>query len=279
MRTKWSGAYEVNCKLEVEEQASRQDLTFEEVNLKDNWTMTLSEKRITRNGRKKLTISETKKRIAVIGAGCTGMSSVAMLKEEGMEPVCFEKTSKPGGTWCYREETMEGVASIMPTTIINHSKEMGAYSTFPPAKEYNNYMRHGEVYQYFMEYWSEHDCFKHVRVNMDVISVRRAKDYDDTGRWIVTVKDLISNEISSEVYDGVMVCVGHINRPKLAYYPGQENFKGKIIHTHSLKDVSEFKDQKYSDYRHRMFCIRCCCGDKQCGEANLLKETVQRFNL
>ncbi|GFY55597.1 dimethylaniline monooxygenase 5 [Trichonephila inaurata madagascariensis] len=185
-----------------------------------------------------------KKRIAIIGAGCTGMASVAMCKEEGMEPVCFEKTDKPGGTWCYREETIEGVASIMPTTIINHSKEMGAYSNFPPAKEFNNYMRHNEVYQYFMEYWNKYDCFRHVRVNMDVISIKRTDDYDETGRWIVTVKNLVTYEISSEVYDGVMVCVGHINRPKMGSFPGQEKFKGKILHTHSLKGVQEFKDQK-----------------------------------
>ncbi|GFR00719.1 dimethylaniline monooxygenase [Trichonephila clavata] len=68
-----------------------------------------------------------KKKIAVLGGGITGLAALASLKEEScFEPVCFEKTSNYGGTWCYREETEEGVGSIMPTTYLNHSKEMGA---------------------------------------------------------------------------------------------------------------------------------------------------------
>ncbi|CAL1263046.1 unnamed protein product [Larinioides sclopetarius] len=169
------------------------------------------------------------------------MASIAMLKEEGLEPVCFEKTDRPGGTWFYREEIIEGVASIMPTTVINHSKEMGAFSTFPPAKEYNNYMRHYEMYQYLMEYWSKYDCFRHVRVNMEVISVKRTDDYNETGRWIVT--NTISGVVTTDIYDGVLVCVGHINRPKMPLFPGQDSFKGQIIHTHSLRGVENYKNK------------------------------------
>ncbi|XP_055932241.1 flavin-containing monooxygenase 5-like [Argiope bruennichi] len=247
LRFKWQREYEVNCTLRPEERKIQENKKLEDVKYKDNWTMTVNEKDIleTEANPKHLEryMDKSKKRIAVIGAGVSGMSSIAMLKEEGLEPVCFEKTDRPGGTWFYREETIEGVASIMPTTIINHSKEMGAFSTFPPAKEYNNYMRHYEMYQYLMEYWSKYDCLKHVRVNMEVISVKRTDDYNETGRWAVTAKSLITNEISTEVYDGVVVCVGHINRPKMAIFPGQDKFKGKIIHSHSLKGVDEYKNQ------------------------------------
>ncbi|XP_042895050.1 flavin-containing monooxygenase 5-like [Parasteatoda tepidariorum] len=214
MKSKWHNEYEVNCALK---------------NIKAGSIETHRDM--------------SKKKIAVIGAGNTGMVSIAMLKEEGLEPVCFEKTSKPGGTWYYREETEDGVPSIMPTTIINHSKEMGAFSNFPPSEHYNNYMRHFELYQYFMEYWNTKDCLRHVKVNMETISVVRAEDYEMSGQWVVTVRSTLTGEITSDIFDGVMVCVGHINRPKMPTYPGQERFKGKIIHSHSLKGVAEYQGQ------------------------------------
>ncbi|GFS56492.1 dimethylaniline monooxygenase 5 [Trichonephila inaurata madagascariensis] len=183
-----------------------------------------------------------KKKIAVLGGGFVGILSTASLKEEGgFDVVCFEKTSKYGGTWCYREESEEGVPSIMPTTIINHSKEMGALSNFPPPKEYNNFMRHHELHQYITEYATEKDILKHFRFNTEVKSVQRAPDYEETGRWTVTVRNTLTEEVTTDVYDGVLVGVGHINRPKMPIYPGQDQFKGKILHSHSLKGVAPYR--------------------------------------
>ncbi|GFS56495.1 dimethylaniline monooxygenase 2 [Trichonephila inaurata madagascariensis] len=185
-----------------------------------------------------------KKKIAVLGGGFVGIAATASLKEEGgFDIVCFEKTSKYGGTWCYREESEEGVPSIMPTTIINHSKEMGALSNFPPPKEYNNFMRHHELYQYFTEYATQNDVLKHFRFNTEVISVQRAPDYEETGRWTVTVRNTLTEEVTTDVYDGVLMGVGHINRPKMPTYPGQDQFKGKILHSHSLKGVESYHNK------------------------------------
>ncbi|XP_054706185.1 flavin-containing monooxygenase 5-like isoform X1 [Uloborus diversus] len=189
-------------------------------------------------------MAEKKKKIAVIGGGLSGIASVIMLRKEDLDPICFEKTDKFGGTWCYREQSVEGIASIMPTTIINHSKEMGAFSNFPPRKEYNNYMRHSELYQYVTDYVKHNGIEKYVRYNMEVEKVKKADDYSETGRWIVTVRNSLTGKVETDIYDGVMVCTGHINRPKMPHYEGQEKFKGKIMHTHSLKRVHEFTDKR-----------------------------------
>ncbi|GBN61221.1 Dimethylaniline monooxygenase [N-oxide-forming] 2 [Araneus ventricosus] len=183
-----------------------------------------------------------RKKIAVIGAGICGMISLVSLEEEGgFDLVCFEKTDQPGGTWCYREVPEEGVGSTMPTTILNHSKEIGAMSNFPPKKESNNFMKHREIYEYFMDY--SRGVLKCIQFNMEVLKVRRSDDYEKTGKWRVTVKNRLSGETSTHVYDGVLVCIGHINRPKMPSFPGQDLFQGRIMHTHSLKGVSFCKDK------------------------------------
>ncbi|KAG8196635.1 hypothetical protein JTE90_006545 [Oedothorax gibbosus] len=188
-------------------------------------------------------MSKKSMKIAVLGCGFGGLGSILMLKEEGFDPICFEKTDQVGGTWCYREKAIEGVGSTMPTTIINHSKEMGAISNCPPPKEYNNYMRHSELYQYITNFADERDLMRHVRLNHEVVCCKRAEDYEDTGRWLVTVRNTISGVETTDTYDAVVVSVGHINRSKIPVFPGMEEFKGKIVHTHELKGVSEYKGQ------------------------------------
>ncbi|GFU28794.1 dimethylaniline monooxygenase 2 [Nephila pilipes] len=186
-----------------------------------------------------------KKKIAVLGGGFSGIVAVASLKEEGgFDIICFEKTSEYGGTWCYREEVEEGVASIMPTTIINHSKEIGALSNFPPSKETNNFMRHFELYQYFKDFATQKDVLKHFRFNTEVTGVRKTPDYEETGRWTVTVRNTLTEEVTTDVYDGVLVCTGHVNRPTMPTYPGQDEFKGVILHSHSLKRVAPYQGKR-----------------------------------
>ncbi|XP_054707670.1 flavin-containing monooxygenase 5-like [Uloborus diversus] len=184
------------------------------------------------------------KRIAVIGGGFSGVSSISMVKDEGMEPVCFEKLDALGGTWYYREESEVGVASIMPTTVINHSKEMGAFSNFPPRKEFNNYMKHTEIYEYLKEYVKCKDLERYIRYNMEVVKVRKSEDYKTTGRWSVTARNRLTGEEETDIFDGVMVCIGHINNPYIPVFPGQSDFKGEILHTHSLKGVERYKDKR-----------------------------------
>ncbi|GFS52772.1 dimethylaniline monooxygenase 2 [Nephila pilipes] len=185
-----------------------------------------------------------KKRIAVIGGGFAGIGALMCLKELGVfEPVCFEKTSNHGGTWCYRESSSDGVPSIMPTTVINNSKEMGAFSNYPPRKEFNNFMKHHELYQYISDLAAEKDILRFIQLNTEVMLVKRSSDYEKSGKWVVTVRNTVTEEVTSDVYDGVMVCTGHFNRPKLPTYPGQSTFKGQTLHSHSLRGVSSFQNK------------------------------------
>lgn len=70
-----------------------------------------------------------------------------------------------------------------------------------------------------------------------------ADDFETTGRWKVTYKKLANGEQSTEIFDGVMVCIGHHSKPFYATFPGQEKFKGTIMHTHSLKHSKGFEDK------------------------------------
>lgn len=75
-----------------------------------------------------------------------------------------------------------------------------------------------------------------------------ANDYEETGRWKLKARNLDKKigeeyEIVEDIFDGVMVCTGHHGTVLMPTFPGQEKFRGKIMHTHSLKDGQAFADQ------------------------------------
>lgn len=92
------------------------------------------------------------KRVAIIGAGSAGIAAAKACKEDGIDFVCFERSGRVGGLWNYRDEDIDGQACVMKTTVINSSKEMSAFSDFPPPKEFSNYMHNRMMCKYFHMY-------------------------------------------------------------------------------------------------------------------------------
>ncbi|XP_035217729.1 flavin-containing monooxygenase 5-like [Stegodyphus dumicola] len=184
------------------------------------------------------------KLVAVIGAGASGLTTIKSLKEEGFYVVCYEKTDNLGGLWKYREEEIEGVGSVMNCTVSNISKELMAFSDFPPPNSFPNFMSHKYVLKYLDKYAEAFDLLRHIKYRHEVIRVLPTADNYRTGRWEVTIKDYAKNRLLVEVFDGVAVCVGRYGFPRIPNFNSLETFKGKILHTHNIKNAEPFKDQR-----------------------------------
>ncbi|XP_070323302.1 flavin-containing monooxygenase 5 isoform X2 [Odocoileus virginianus] len=118
-----------------------------------------------------------KKRVAVIGAGVSGLTSIKCCLEEGLEPLCFERSHDIGGLWRFQEEPEEGRASIYKSVIINTSKEMMCFSDYPIPDHYPNFMHNSQVLEYFRMYAKEFDLLKYIQFKV-LLSTRR-------GAWIL----------------------------------------------------------------------------------------------
>lgn len=182
--------------------------------------------------------------VCVMGAGSSGLTSARQMLDEGFEVIIYEKSGVLGGLWCYHDEDVEGQPSVMRSTIINTSKEMSAFSDFPPPKEFPNFMHNSYMLRYFEAYADNFNLRSRVRLYHEVVQVSQALDYDETGRWEVVVRDVKSGLETRETFDAIMVCVGHHVYPNVPTFPGEERFQGKIIHTHSLKVADGFKGQR-----------------------------------
>lgn len=84
---------------------------------------------------------------------------------------------------------------------------------------------------------------RYVRYQTPVELIEPAHDYDATGRWRVVAKSLVDGQVTDEIFDGVMIGTGHHGTVQQPTFPGQEKFKGEIIHTHSLKSAKGYEDK------------------------------------
>ena len=54
------------------------------------------------------------KRVAVIGAGASGLTAIKSCQDEGLIPVCYERTDAIGGLWNFTAEARE--CQVTPTS-------------------------------------------------------------------------------------------------------------------------------------------------------------------
>ncbi|KAK2145834.1 hypothetical protein LSH36_654g01070 [Paralvinella palmiformis] len=116
-------------------------------------------------------------RIAVIGAGPSGLCALKSCLEEHLEPVCYEKTSYIGGLWYYTSNVIEGRGCVMKSTVINTSKETMVYSDFPPPADCPVYMHNTKLVEYLKAYASHFDLKERIRFEHEVLGVVQAEDF------------------------------------------------------------------------------------------------------
>ncbi|XP_067132508.1 flavin-containing monooxygenase 5-like [Centruroides vittatus] len=187
---------------------------------------------------------DSSKKVAVIGAGISGLASIKACKEENIQVTCYEITKDIGGLWKYRDEDIPYVASVSKSTVMNSSKEMSVFSDLPPPAEFPVFMPHADFYKYIRLYAEKHSLTSHVRFGKRVTLVKETEDFDSTGKWKVVAKVIDTNVEEEDVYDAIMVCTGSYSKPFYPSFPGRETFQGDVLHSHHYKEPSKFKDKR-----------------------------------
>lgn len=171
-------------------------------------------------------------RVAVIGAGCSGITALKNLIQAGVEDiVCFEQNDRVGGNWIFSPR--ESHSSVCETTHIISSKTLSAYMDFPMPEDYPDYPSHEQVLAYFESYAHHFHLYPYIRFNTPVSRAEKIADE----RWLLTLPDG-----SQETFDYLFVANGHHSVPRHPELPG--NFSGQYLHAHQYKTNLPFKDQR-----------------------------------
>ncbi|CAH6789427.1 flavin-containing monooxygenase 5 [Phodopus roborovskii] len=184
------------------------------------------------------------KKIAVIGAGVSGLGAIKCCLEEGLEPTCFEKSRDIGGLWRYEETPESGKAGIYKSLTCNTSKEMTAFSDYPIPDDYPNYMHNLKMMEYLRMYARHFGLMKHIKFQTKVLSIKKRPDFSSSGQWDVVVE---ADEVQKTyIFDGIMVCSGHYTEK---YFPLQDfagitNFQGRYLHSWEYKHPGSFEGKR-----------------------------------
>lgn len=65
--------------------------------------------------------------------------------------------------------------------------------------------------------------------------MEKAEDFEESGDWVVTYKDLDTGVARKKRYNCVLVCNGHLTEPYRPRIPGLDTFRGRVLHTHEYK--------------------------------------------
>ncbi|KAL3990195.1 Flavin-binding monooxygenase-like family protein [Acanthocheilonema viteae] len=183
-------------------------------------------------------------RICVVGAGASGLTATKTCLENGLQVVCFEKSSDIGGLWRYKQELYPGEGTVMKNTTINTSKEMTAFSDFVPPPEMPNFMSHTQILAYFRSYADHFHLLQHINLRHEVLNIKKDEKYEETGRWNVTYRIINDDVTQTENFDGVLLCNGHHAIPYWPeQFPGQNKFRGEIIHSQDYREPFPYRDK------------------------------------
>ncbi|XP_020918849.1 dimethylaniline monooxygenase [N-oxide-forming] 2 isoform X3 [Sus scrofa] len=184
------------------------------------------------------------KKVAVIGAGVSGLISLKCCVDEGLEPTCFEQTEDIGGLWRFKENVEDGRASIYQSVITNTSKEMSCFSDFPMPEDFPNFLHNSKLLEYFRIFAQKFDLLKYIQFQTTVLSVKKRPDFSSSGQWTVVTES--NGKEQSAVFDAVMVCSGHHILPHipLESFPGIQKFKGQYFHSRQYKHPEGFERKR-----------------------------------
>ncbi|XP_028301280.1 dimethylaniline monooxygenase [N-oxide-forming] 5-like [Gouania willdenowi] len=187
----------------------------------------------------------TRRRVAVVGGGSSGLACIKSCLDEGLDPVCFESSNDIGGLWRFKENPESDRASIYHSVIINTSKEVMCFSDFPIPAHFPNYMHNSLIMDYFRMYADHFQLTKHVRLNTKVLQVKQRTDFSRSGQWDVETENK-EGKREKHIFDAVMICIGHHCIPNLPLhdFPGIDAFTGKYFHSRDYKTPEEWRNKK-----------------------------------
>jgi 4-hydroxyacetophenone monooxygenase len=160
--------------------------------------------------------------VLIVGAGVCAIALGVALNQIGVPYTIVEKNSDIGGTWYVNRYPGCGVDTP------NHSY---SYS-FSQGHDWTRYFSaREEIHAYLKKVAIEQNVFPQIRLNTELLSSR----WDEDEKCWVSVLRSPKGELSFK--SRVLVsAIGQLNDPLTARFAGDEQFRGKIVHSADWPD-------------------------------------------
>ncbi|KAH6639041.1 dimethylaniline monooxygenase [Boeremia exigua] len=228
-------------------------------------------------------MSSKNKRVAVIGAGISGVVTAAHLKNEGLDVTIFERSSAAGGIWLYDErKPLEPAYSSIPLSKAGsaytkeevddleverllHAPPGPCYvglknnvatpllettlNKFPPGTE--DFVSHSVLKDYIQNTAVKTEVADVTHYNTEVQNVSKVGD-----KWAVQTTTLQTRDDGSQTrnstttdFDAVVVASGHYHTPRVPDIPGLSDWKraypGRVQHSKSYRKPEDYHGKNF----------------------------------
>jgi cation diffusion facilitator CzcD-associated flavoprotein CzcO len=157
-------------------------------------------------------------RIAVIGAGMSGIAAVVKLRQAGFRDITvYEKTDRVGGTW--RENRYPGLSCDVPSYWYSFS--------FARNPDWSHRYSYGPEIQAYME---------KVANDFDVTSIVKFATAVTDITYEEPIWHLTTSHGDQEVFDIVISATGVLHHTTIPNFKGRETFAGESFHTAKWQD-------------------------------------------
>ncbi len=165
-------------------------------------------------------------RVAVIGAGISGITAAHVLKKHGFEVVVYEKADQPGGVW----------AVAYPQITLQNLRQHYHLSDFPWPFEPDLHPTGAQVMRYWQAVIRKFQL--DVRLEHTVLGMEELPD-----GWRVQVEN--AEGVREETFGYVMVSVGQYTEGKYRpLFPGEEFFGGQIVTEREVRSLDMFDGKR-----------------------------------
>ncbi|KAL0440503.1 UNVERIFIED_CONTAM: putative flavin-containing monooxygenase 1 [Sesamum latifolium] len=197
------------------------------------------------------------RRIAIVGAGISGLLACKHAIEKGFKPVVFEARNNVGGVW----------SNTIHSTKLQSPKDYFQFSDFPwPESVSETFPDHNQVLDYITSYARRFDLFRHINFNSKVVGINYVSSEDTScwsmwggsgepfsarGKWDVVVQDALRAVEGAKVYqvEFVILCIGKFsdlpNVPQFPKSKGANVFNGEVIHSMDYAAMDKVEAEKF----------------------------------
>jgi cation diffusion facilitator CzcD-associated flavoprotein CzcO len=165
-------------------------------------------------------------RVAVIGAGASGIATAIKLRDVGIDDiVIFEKADELGGTW--RDNHYPGLICDVPSHLYRYS--------FAPNPDWSHrYSPGAEIQAYVKGVARDFDVERLICFSSEVT----AATWED-GRWRIE-----TTRGDEGAFDVVITAVGVLHHPAYPDIEGLSSFEGAMFHTARWDDSVDLKGKR-----------------------------------
>ena len=203
-------------------------------------------------------------KIAIIGAGPSGLATAKALRDVGLSPVIFEASSCLGGIWAPANKR------LWKSLHTNLSKYTCCFSDLPWSQETTQmFPSSQQVHEYLTRYADQYIPAQSFRFNTKITQLKTLTNGKFRLSWLTsnpsTTSILKSNDEKeeSDEFEKVVIASGyfaapnsmdHNNTGKIASlsslgsselkFQGKEYFPGNIYYSHEYQDPERFRDKE-----------------------------------